>query len=111
MSTRLFETWDGDNTTLEEDLARVLEKHGTHADGISLDKLPAFIAKVVTAVEDARGSTAEFTTSMFMLYRETRDHQYTHDESRDSDVEESLRTSGSGRVRSLASIRIIPGGV
>lgn len=72
MSDRLFDTWDGDTSTLEEDLSRVLEKHNAELPGVTSDQLAEFVSNTVAAAQDANGSSSEFVTSMFMLYKGAR---------------------------------------
>ena len=70
MTDVLFDTWEGDDSTLESDLARVLSKHGVTTQGLSGSGLTTFVMSTLRALEAADGSTSEFTTSMFMLYKE-----------------------------------------
>lgn len=71
VSDSLFDTWEGDDSTLEGDLTRVLKKHGVDVAGLSAEQLTIFVSRTLGALDHAEGSTVEFTTSMFMLYKET----------------------------------------
>lgn len=62
----LFETWDGDETSIEEDLKYVLKKHGFD------EELSSFLAETLEAHALAEGSTSEFISSMFVVYKNKR---------------------------------------
>lgn len=70
MTDALFDTWEGDDSTLDGDLKRVLEKHNVDVAGLSAEQLAIFVSRTLGALGHAEGSTSEFTTSMFMLYKE-----------------------------------------
>lgn len=69
----LFDTWDGDQTTLREDLQRVIDKHISGAvPGVSSDKLAHLVEETIDAVIHADGNSSEFVTSAFMAYKHYR---------------------------------------
>lgn len=70
MADVLFDTWEGDDSTFEGDLSRVLTKHGVSVEGLSAEQLRVVISSTLRALEDAGGNSSQFTTSMFMLYKE-----------------------------------------
>jgi 5-enolpyruvylshikimate-3-phosphate synthase len=67
----LFDTWEGDDSTFEGDLTRVLKKHGIEVEGLSDEQLTVFVTATLGALTQAKGNSSEFVTSMFMLYKET----------------------------------------
>lgn len=75
----LFETWDGAETTLDEDLLTVLEKHRVGTDhGRSELPLVSFMVGILDAVNEADGNTSQFTTSAFILYKELTQDDRTY---------------------------------
>lgn len=70
----LFETWNGDEATLADDLAAVLSKHGV-ADP---EATAAFLEATHAAIVDAAGSTSEFTTTMFMLHKSAHPKRFSY---------------------------------
>lgn len=62
----LFETWDGDVTTLHEDLIRVLGKHGYDP------RLSSFLEETLEAHMDAEGNSSEFISHMWVAYQKDR---------------------------------------
>lgn len=59
----LFETWDGDVTTLEEDLTRVLLKHDFEPE------LAVVLEGLLMGILAAAGNSADFSTTAFIEYK------------------------------------------
>ncbi len=70
MSETIFDTWDGDDSTLEGDMARILDKYGVSVEGLSGTETVLFLSGTLGALQEAKGSTSEFSTTMFILYKE-----------------------------------------
>ena len=69
MHERLFETWDGEDSTLESDLSWVFKKHGLTIEGLSEDELAQFTSDTLGALRSSSGNTSSFLTEMFMIVR------------------------------------------
>lgn len=67
MQERLFETWDGEDSSLESDLSWVFEKHGLKIDGLSEEELAIFVSATLGALQSSSGNTSSFLTEMFMI--------------------------------------------
>ena len=69
MHERLFETWDGEDSTLESDLSWVFKKHGLMIEGLSAEELAQFTSDTLGALRSSSGNTSSFLTEMFMIVR------------------------------------------
>lgn len=69
MSDTLFDTWEGDNSTLSGDLTRVLDKHQALVDGMSAEELTKFLLATCEILQSVQGNTSAFSTEMFVLFK------------------------------------------
>lgn len=67
MHERLFETWDGEDSSIESDLSWVFKKHGLTIEGLSDEELATFVSSTLGALQSSSGNTSSFLTDMFVI--------------------------------------------